>query len=162
MDTKCYQCGLVNWQGAAECARCKSLLGSSARSAGVNPFDNSENKSSGGAIKLGVGLIVALTAGFAVYQFTKPEKPASASVVGPASTPEKVINFAEVDAAEKKRFDDLDAAHKKTIEAAKNVDMKQLANLARKEADKKFDDCYRRNLGDSPMAISGFQECMKN
>ena len=77
MSNKCAKCGLVNYQAAAKCSRCSSVLGSPVT--GLNPFEN-EGKTSSGGMKWVVILVVAVIGGFAVYQFTKPDAKPSAVV----------------------------------------------------------------------------------
>ena len=73
---KCHQCGLVNWQGAAHCARCNGSLSAASYSTGLNPFENESKSGSGfGAAKIVVLTLVLVAGGFAAYQFTRPESP---------------------------------------------------------------------------------------
>lgn len=80
MDTKCGQCGLVNFQGATVCKRCNWVLGQELP-VSLNPFENEPQKSFS-VMRLGLMLGGLLFVGFVVYQFVKvDEKPISQSDV---------------------------------------------------------------------------------
>ena len=73
MDTKCFGCGLVNWQGATECARCKVRLGVRPVTT-LNPFEGEIPKKISG-VRLFLMLAVTAIGSFSAYQFVKPDVP---------------------------------------------------------------------------------------
>jgi hypothetical protein len=86
---KCGQCGLVNWQGATTCARCRGSLGT-----GVNPFENG-TATKGGMNPLVLGFAAVMLAGisYGVYQAVAPATPvpqAQAENAAPAIDPQKM------------------------------------------------------------------------
>ena len=71
---KCGQCGLVSWQGAVSCARCKGLLGT-----GVNTFENETATATKGGVSLvvvGLAVFALACIGFGVYKAFAPVQPA--------------------------------------------------------------------------------------
>lgn len=103
--TKCHQCGLVNWQGATACARCKASL-SGTYSTGLNPFENESNSgSSFSVMKVGLIAVVLAVLGFAAYQFTKPDPPKAAATDRPivldSSQVQKAIQESQKDQFER-------------------------------------------------------------
>ena len=78
MDTKCLNCGLVNWQGASVCKRCNWVLGQ-APPESLNPFENEAPKSFS-VVRLGLMLGGLLFVGFVAYQFVKVDPPKQAPI----------------------------------------------------------------------------------
>src|SRR5215212_9779399 len=89
--SKCHQCGLVNWQGASECARCKSPL-----TAGMSSGENFENETQAAAsgfspARLGIMLLIIGCVGIGAYQVLKPAAtPPPPKVVQMDTSPEKI------------------------------------------------------------------------
>ena len=82
--TKCYQCGLVNWDGAVECRRCFSKLRSASKTVNLDRMPQ-EGVPQVKPVRFGVlaFLVLAGLIGFAAYKSLLPEeRPSAASEAG--------------------------------------------------------------------------------
>ena len=108
---KCYQCGLVNWSGTAQCARCTADLTRSAP-VGRNPFEGRPPSKFSG-FRLGALLFVVFVGGFIAYYAFSSDPPKNELKVATQSEVDQQKRMAEIMAdAQKKDAERMEALRK--------------------------------------------------
>ena len=88
---KCGQCGLVNWPGLMECARCGAFLSNRGPDApiGRNPYEGTESKGPNDHL-IGAALVFTLIGGMIAFYALSPATPKTADGTPKQLTPEAV------------------------------------------------------------------------
>ena len=76
-STKCFQCGLVSWNGAVQCPRCGAVIESIRNpvTTGRNPFEGQESRKGFRAVHALILLLVVSAIGYGTYKVTSPAPP---------------------------------------------------------------------------------------
>ena len=84
---KCGQCGLVNWPGVMECARCGAFISEKQQAAGRNPYEIGSEPRGFNPLKLVAVFAVVMVCGIGAYiafSASTPPKPAASPETGQA------------------------------------------------------------------------------
>ena len=130
---KCGQCGLVSWQGARECARCKASL---TVSSGVNPYESDPTPAVNSFVKIGLLVLVLGGVGFGVYKAAMPaEQPKPAVVAQEMQLDQKAVQQMMMDEQKKdaERMAKMQAEWKQTPPAFDKQRMKELMDKSAKQ-----------------------------
>jgi hypothetical protein len=152
---KCGQCGLVNWPGVLECARCGAFVSDKQQAVGRNPYENDPRSGGFNPIKmvafLGVAAVVGIGA-YVAFSVSAPPKPANAPAVVTVSPEEqKKIYEAGVQAwrDDQKRMDDIrNSANVQTAAWGDPTKPGGFKNM--EEFKKSVEDCPTRYLQNNP------------